>query len=116
MGESLDGNTAGIALPDDIHVAHREWNGLATPDAHPDIGEHAISQIDRVVEPNDGDRRAITLGVELEHAFTAKRRDRVLSHRADLIALPCAPVRNRRERINIAGGEGDDTCGAISLD
>src|SRR5205814_9131786 len=64
--QTLDGNTIRVALPDDVHVAHRQRNRLTAPNANGDVDEHAIAQIDGVIEPNTSDARTVAVGGELE--------------------------------------------------
>ena len=66
MRQTLDGNAIRVALPDDIHVSHRQRNRLTTPNANGDVDEHAIAQIDGVIEPNTGDARTVAVGGKLE--------------------------------------------------
>src|SRR3712207_7542457 len=57
--QAFDGDPVRVGLPDDVHVPHAQVNGLAPQHLEREVREHAVAQIDGVVEANDGDARAV---------------------------------------------------------
>ena len=47
-----------VALPDDVDVPHGQVDRLTACDAQREVDQHAVAEIDRVVEAHDRDRRA----------------------------------------------------------
>ena len=59
QGERTQTNGVGVALPNDVGVAHGEIDRDAIDHLLRDIDEDAIATLDRVIEPQQNHRRAV---------------------------------------------------------
>lgn len=57
--KALDGMSAGVALPDEIHMAHGEVHRLIREKAPADIDQHPVARFDAVIQPYQRDRSAV---------------------------------------------------------
>ena len=81
----------GVALPDHVGVAHRHVDRLAVAHLARDVVQHAVAQVDRVVEAEDQARRAARLGVPAQHALAAEAARRVVAGRRQERSSSVAP-------------------------
>ncbi|MNC90824.1 hypothetical protein D3C83_69740 [compost metagenome] len=102
MFQKLQRDAVGIALPDDVAVTHRERNRLILHDIRRDIGEDAVAQGVRVVEPDDRDPRAPCFRKVLKDALPAEARRRILTDRARGIVFRTASAIDGDERIDVS--------------
>ena len=68
-----------VALPDHVDVAHGHVDRLAVAHLAGDVVEHAVAQVDRVVQPEDSARRAAPSRSTSEHALAADAAGGVLA-------------------------------------
>ena len=98
----------GVALPDHVDVAGRQIDRRACQHAAADVVQYAVTHIDGVIQSNDAPRCAVPFREVLEHPFAAKTTHRIFAHRSGRVGLARAALRDAGERIDVAGGEGDD--------
>ena len=61
-----------VALPDDVDVPHAQIDRLLSQHARRDVHEHAVAEIDGVVEAHDRHASATSRGRVLEDALAAE--------------------------------------------
>ena len=72
-----------------------------------EIGQHPVAELDRVVEAQDRHRRAVAAGEVLEDPLAPQAGLGVLADRAGRRGLVRAAAVDGRQRVDVAGGEGD---------
>ena len=108
--------SVGVALPDDVDVAHRQVDRLAGSTLLRHVEQHAVAHVDRVVQADEPAGRAVRAREVLEHALAADAGVGVLAgRRRRRRRLGRALVQDADERIDAAGREGDDARAARRL-
>ena len=83
MREAAQRTGIRVALPDDVDVAHGDVDRDAVANLQRDIRQHAVAQIDRVVETEQPARCAQLAGEVLEDPLTADAGVGVLARRRE---------------------------------
>ena len=107
MRQQPDRHRVRVALPDHVHVAHRDMHRLAIAHAPRDVHEHAVAQVYGVVEPHDRHAGAMRVRRGPEHALAFHAALRVRAHRSEHVAFAGVRPRDRRERVDVPGRERD---------
>ena len=106
----------GVALPDDVDMAHRHVDRLAALHLRGDVEQHAVAHVDRVVEADDAGpacRSAPRSTRTCARGRGTTARSRRPAPAASLRSAPASPT--RRQRIDVAGREGDDPRRPVAL-
>ena len=98
----------GVPLPDHVDLAHRDVDRLAVAHLARDVVEHAVAQVDRIVEPVDqtgvprvSEYQCSPLAPDAAGGVFARRRQ-------ERLVLARAARCHREERVDVAGRERDD--------
>ncbi len=94
-GERRERRGVGIALPDAVHVSHRQVDRCAVEQAPGEVDEDAVAKVDRVVEPEQDAPRSPSLRGILEDALASHARGGVFADWRQRIPLPATRWRRR---------------------
>ena len=115
-GEAAQRHGVGVALPDDVDMAHGEVDGLPVAHLGGDVVQDAVAHVDCVVEADDAAGGAEAGGEMLEHALAAGAGVGIVARRRDRRRLlGGAAAVHGHERIDAPRGEGDDARGREGL-
>jgi len=106
--ERAQRDIVGIALPDHVEVADAVGDRLVVPDLGRDVMQHAVAQIDRIVEAEEQHAGAERLGAVLEHPFASEAGLGVFADRSGRNRLGAAAGFRADQRIDATGGKSDD--------
>ena len=106
--EGADENGVRVALPDRVHLRHRDVDRLAAVDLLGDVEQDAVPKVRGVVQPHEQDARAVLRRHVLEHPLPPEAGLRVLADGSRRSRLVGSCARDRHEGIHVAGREGDD--------
>ena len=108
QGFERDGG--GIGLPDGVEISHGKSDGFAGMDALGNVDENAVAEFGGVVEAEDGGFDVCGAAEVFEDAFAAETTHGVFADGIERIGFFRATLSDRREAVDISGGErGDST-------
>ncbi len=106
--EGAEGDGVGVALPEEVDVAHGDFDRFAGVDFLGDFEQDAVAQIAGVVEPDHHDRGFLGARKMFKNAFAAEAAHGVFADRVGNVGLARTAQRDGGERVDVAGGESGD--------
>lgn len=83
MRKGAQARRISISLPDNVDLPHAQINRAATEYGESNIHQHAVAQLDGIVQSQKRNRRTPLAGSVLEHSFSAKGRLSIFANGGD---------------------------------
>ena len=105
----------GVALPDAVEMPHGQIDDVAVINFLGDVVQYAVPEINGVVQPDQGHRRAVAAGLVFEEPFARKTGTGVFAEWFGRGRLGGTAAIHGHQRIHAAGRERDKFGVSISL-
>lgn len=87
MKEGADGIFIRVALPDDIHISHRQVDRTSFLHLPRHLKQHTVTKVDGIIQAKKEHLRLILMGKICEHTFPPQARLGILPNRIHRMML-----------------------------